>query len=65
MVQHGQNHWKTIEVNGGLKKNINHSIALKNWPSLWSKDSQQFSFTEIVIAIVIIFGSYQNGDGGA
>ena len=24
---------KTIEVNGGLKKNINHSIALKNWPS--------------------------------
>ena len=36
MVQHCQNHWKTIEVNGGLEKNINHSIALKNWPSLWS-----------------------------
>ena len=36
MVQQCQNHWKTIEVNGGLKKNINHSIALKNWPSSWS-----------------------------
>ena len=30
MVQRCQNHRKTIEVNGGLKKNINHSIALKN-----------------------------------
>ena len=29
MVQRCQNHRKTIEVNGGLKKNINHSIALK------------------------------------
>ena len=36
MVQLCQNHWKTIDGNGGLKKNINHSIALKNWPSLWS-----------------------------
>ena len=36
MVQRCQNHRKTIEVNGGLKKNINHSIALKNWPSSWS-----------------------------
>ena len=30
MVQRCQKHRKTIEVNGGLKKNINHSIALKN-----------------------------------
>ena len=37
MVQLCQNHWKTIDGNGGLKKNINHSIALKNWPSLWSR----------------------------
>ena len=36
MVQLCQNHWKTIDGNGGLKKNINHSIALKNWPLLWS-----------------------------
>ena len=36
LVQLCQNHWKTIDGNGGLKKNINHSIALKNWPSLWS-----------------------------
>ena len=36
MVQLCQNHWKTIDGNGGLKKPINHSIALKNWPSLWS-----------------------------
>ena len=36
MVQRCQNHQKAIEVNGGLKKNINHSIALKNLPSLWS-----------------------------
>ena len=36
MVQLCQNHWKTIDGNGGLKKNINHSIVLKNWPSLWS-----------------------------
>ena len=36
MVQLCQNHWKTIDGNGGLKKNINHSIALKNSPSLWS-----------------------------
>ena len=32
-----------------LKKNINHSIALKNWPSLWSnlgpKLSKNWSFT--------------------
>ena len=39
MVQLCQNHWKTIDGNGGLKKNINHSIALKNWPSLWSTGS--------------------------
>ena len=36
MVQLCQNHWKTIDGNGGQKKNINHSITLKNWPSLWS-----------------------------
>ena len=24
-----------------IKKNINHSIALKNWPSLWSKPNQK------------------------
>ena len=41
MVQLCQNHWKTIDSNGGLKKNINHSIALKNWPSLWSTPSLQ------------------------
>ena len=40
MVQLCQNHWKTIDGNGGLK-NINHSIALKNWPSLWSKPNQK------------------------
>ena len=34
---------KTIEVNGGLKKNINHSIALKNWPSSWSNQSHQWT----------------------
>ena len=40
-VQYIQNHWKTIEVNDGLRKNINHSIALKNWPSLWSNEGQE------------------------
>ena len=40
MVQLCQNHWKTIDGYGGLKKNINHSIALKNWPSLWSRPYQ-------------------------
>ena len=43
MVQLCQNHWKTIDGNGGLKKNINHSIALKNWPSLWSKENNGIS----------------------
>ena len=42
MVQLCQNHWKTIDGNGGLKKNINHSIALKNWPSLWSTPIANF-----------------------
>ena len=39
IVQRCQNHRKTIEVNSGLKKNINHSIALKYWPSSWSNTS--------------------------
>ena len=44
MVQLCQNHWKTIDRNGGLKKNINHSIALENWPSLWSKPEDNQSY---------------------
>ena len=33
MVQRWQNHWKTINADGALEKNINHSIAPKKWPS--------------------------------
>ena len=46
MVQRCQNHRKTIEVNGGLKKNINHSIALKNWPSSWSNLAKRWGLYE-------------------
>ena len=53
MVQLCQNHWKTIDGNGGLKKNINHSIALKNWPSLWSSTS--ISNTRILCNIILLW----------
>ena len=33
MFQCWQNHWKTIDADGALEKNINHSIALTKWPS--------------------------------
>ena len=54
MVQLCQNHWKTIDGNGGLKKNINHSIALKNWPSLWSSWGAQ-NIWELGLRIDVIF----------
>ena len=55
MVQRCQNHRKTIELNGGLKKkNINHSIALKNWPSLWSSQNSENWLFELISNISTI-----------
>ena len=42
MVRLWENHWKPIDSNGTLTKTIEHSIVLKNWPSLWSKVKLSF-----------------------
>ena len=62
MVQFGQNHWKTIEVNGGLKKTL-------TIPSLWKIDHccglapqtplpdffLTFPFHQAAIPVMVIF----------
>merc|ERR1711978_370225 len=54
--QNFENHRKTIDGNGGLKKNINHSIALKNRPSLWSRRHSwsKLTFGELALIVVAI-----------
>ena len=60
MVQCCQNHWKTIKLNGGLKKNINHSIALKNWPSSWSNRVCNFVILHRVCNLIQFVFSIQS-----